>query len=197
MKKRFIAVLLAMILLIGTAYTLYEYLRPSAIAEQYVADAKNQKIADEKFEGGTAENKIVAPDVTVYDENGKEVRLSDFSGKPVVLNFWASWCGPCKNEMPHFEKLYTERGEEVQFLMVNVTDGMQETKEQAMAYLQNEKYTFPVCFDSELDATRAYAVHSFPTTYFIDANGNIMTYVIGMINEPTLRKNVRLLLENE
>ncbi|MBQ4347432.1 MAG: TlpA family protein disulfide reductase, partial [Firmicutes bacterium] len=88
----------------------------------------------------------MAPDFTVYDSEGNAVMLSDFIGKPIVLNFWASWCGPCKMEMPEFNEAYAELGEDIQFLMVNVTTG-RETQESASAFIEENGYSFPVFYD--------------------------------------------------
>lgn len=68
-------------------------------------------------------NKIKAPDFTVIDSKGKQTKLSDHIGKPIVLNFWASWCPPCKSEMPDFNEIYLEKGNEISFMMINMTDG--------------------------------------------------------------------------
>ncbi|MDQ9824562.1 TlpA disulfide reductase family protein, partial [Acinetobacter sp. 163] len=76
-----------------------------------------------------------APDFTVYTVDGEAVKLSDYFGKPIVLNFWASWCGPCKMEMPEFNKMAETLDGEVQFLMVNMTDGSRETVETASQYV--------------------------------------------------------------
>lgn len=126
------------------------------------------------MEEPTEEEKYLAPDFIVYDSEGNEVALSDFLGQPVVLNFWASWCGPCKSEMPDFQEVYEEYGEEVQFLMVNLTDGSQETVESASDYIANNGYSFPVYFDKDLSAARTYVVNSVPRTYFIDAEGYLV-----------------------
>ena len=81
---------------------------------------------------------MTAPDFTVYDLDGNPVSLSDYFGKPIVLNFWASWCGPCKMELPDFQETYDELGGDVQFLIVNLTDGSRETVETASAYLKEQ-----------------------------------------------------------
>ena len=91
------------------------------------------------------DNRNLAPNFTVYDADGKPVKLSDFRGKPVVLNFWASWCPPCKSEMPDFQKEFEVQGSQVQFLVVNLTDGSRETVATASAYIAQQGYTFP-CF---------------------------------------------------
>lgn len=135
----------------------------------------------------------LAPDFTVYDEMGNEVRLSDYIGKPVVINFWTSWCSPCKKEMPDFYEKYLELGDEVQFLMVNVTGRGNDTVEDAKAYIEGAGYTFPVFYDMELDAMYAFGVDAFPYTFFIDAEGYIMSYKIGTISAEALQAGIDLI----
>ena len=148
-----------------------------------------------------------APDFTVYDADGNKVALSDFKGEPVVVNFWASWCPPCKAELPDFEAAYQEVGvkevadvdsaedgtadaQAVRFLMVNLTDGQRETLDTAGKFIADEGYTFPVYFDTDLDAAYTYGINSIPMTLFIDADGNVQDYAIGMIDEQTLRSGI-------
>lgn len=134
-----------------------------------------------------------APDFTVYDKDGNAVHLSDYIGKPVVLNFWASWCGPCRGEMPDFQKLYLEYGEEVQFLLINLTDGSRETVGSASDFIASQGYTFPVFFDKNSSASNVYGVRSIPVTYFIDAQGNLVAQATGAISEETLRQGIGMI----
>ena len=134
-----------------------------------------------------------ATDFTVKDIDGKDVSLSDFAGKPVILNFWASWCGPCKSEMPDFNEAYNEYKDIIVFMMVNLTDGAQETVESASSYVKEAGYSFDVYFDTETDAAMAYNVYSVPTTYFINSDGNIVTYAKGAINYQTLKKGIDMI----
>ncbi len=134
-----------------------------------------------------------APDFTVYTATGDEVHLSDFVGKPVILNFWASWCGPCKSEMPLFQEMYDTYGEEITFMVVNLTDGYSETVETAQAYIDEAGYTFPVYFDTEQDAAYTYYVMSIPTTYFIDAEGNLIAYGQGALSEESFKQGLSML----
>ena len=133
------------------------------------------------------------PDFTVYDIAGNEVHLSDYIGKPVVLNFWASWCGPCQSEMPDFDEVYAELGDEIHFLMVNMTGG-RETIDTASAFIEEQGYSFPVFYDTESDAAMTYGVYSLPTTYFIDAEGYGIAQAIGAINRETLQKGIDMIL---
>ncbi len=135
-----------------------------------------------------------APDFSVLDNNANTVSLSDYIGKPIVLNFWASWCTPCKDEMPHFDELYKVYGNDVQFMMVNLTDGGRETVEKAKGYVNALGYSFPVFYDTEIDAARKYNTTSIPVTYFIDANGEVITRANGSITAATLKKGIEMIL---
>ena len=158
-------------------------------------NALSAQMQPESLATGTqTEQRQTAPDFTVYDLEGKAHKLSDFVGKPVVLNFWASWCGPCKNEMPDFEEKYQGYGDQVQFLMVNLTDGSQETVASASSFVASQGYSFPVYFDTDLDAAYKYSVNAVPVTYFIDKEGGLVTYRKGMLSAEVLQKGIDLLL---
>lgn len=142
---------------------------------------------------GAEEARSYAPDFTVYDQSGNAVRLSDYRGKPVVLNFWASWCGPCRSEMPDFDAAYQELGEEIQFLMVNLTDGSRETVEGASEFVKEQGYSFPILFDSSYEASTAYQVFSIPTTIFIDAEGYGVAQASGAIDREILQEGIDMI----
>ena len=129
----------------------------------------------------------LAPDFTVYDATGKAVQLHDFIGKPIVLNFWASWCGPCRSEMPEFQEVYNQLGDQVTFLMVNAG---QESAKDVKSFLETAGYTFPVYYDTTDGAAVAYRVTGLPTTYFLNAKGEAVTYAVGAINKDTLLQGI-------
>ena len=133
---------------------------------------------------------MTAPDFTVYDREGNPHKLSDFFGKPIVLNFWASWCSPCKMEMPDFNEKHLEIGEEVQFLMINLTDGYRETVEVAAEFIESQGYRFPVFFDTAYEASNTYGVSSIPTTYFLNAEGKLIAKATGAIDAATLQRGI-------
>lgn len=134
-----------------------------------------------------------APDFTVYDADGKPVKLSDMKGKPVVLNFWASWCPPCKAEMPDFDAVCKEYEGKVTFMMVNLTDGERETVESARNFIHMMEYSFPVYYDTDMEASNTYGIQSIPTTFFIDADGGLVAYGSGALSENELRRGISML----
>lgn len=138
---------------------------------------------------------IPAPDFTVLNAAGEEVSLSDYIGKPIVLNFWATWCGPCKSELPDFDRIAAERDGEVEFMMINLTDGGRETEETVTAFLEQEGYTFPVYYDTTLEAAYLYGASSIPLTMFIDAEGYVLGGYRGAISGETLEQTLDMLLE--
>lgn len=131
-----------------------------------------------------------APDFTVYDGDGKAVKLSELVGKPIVLNFWASWCPPCKGEMPGFEEVYGQVGDEVTFVMVDLVDGQRETQEKGSRYVKAQGFSFPVYYDLAQEAAVRYGINSIPRTYFIDKDGDVIAGVERALSAKALRQNI-------
>lgn len=160
------------------------------------AGERDDSSAEESADPGTTgeapseetsgDQRVMAPDFSMLDENGEKVSLSDYFGKPVVLNFWATWCGPCKMEMPHFDKAYEEYKDEIHFLIVDLTDGSRDTVESASAFVEEEGYSFPIFFDTEYEGANTYGVSSIPMTFFIDSEGALEAYQIGTLSEDAL-----------
>ena len=210
-KKLLVGVLVLLLLLAG-AYMLYSRLssgtggllqpapqggtsgQEEMTDRQETANKKDQADASAGQEEPEAE---MAPDFVVYDREGEEVRLSDFRGKPVVLNFWASWCYFCKEEMPDFDELYREQGDQVHFLMVNATDGRQETKEKAETLVRENGYEFPIYFDSDESAVRTYGIRGLPATFFIDAEGRLAAVGQGALDKESVRRGIDMCTDQE
>ena len=188
--KLLIWVLVFAVLIVG-AYVLYNQL-----SGQVQLDALATQPAATESGSEEEEERSAAPDFTVYDGEGNAYKLSDFRGKPVILNFWASWCGPCKSEMPDFEEAYKTYGEQIHFLKVNLTDNSQETVASASEFIAGQGYTFPVYYDTDMNAAYAYSVYAVPVTYFIDENGSMVTYGQGALSAANLQKGIDMLLGN-
>ena len=193
-KKTVLIIVLAFLALMVGASVLYNNLGASLAPSQLATQPPATEVPEAtEIPGQTQPEPQKAPDFTVFDLDGNEVHLSDYFGKPIVLNFWASWCGPCKMEMPDFNEKYQELGEDIQFLMVNMTDGDRETVEIASEFVAGQGYSFPVFYDTAQHAAMVYGVYSLPTTFFIDAEGYPVAYAAGAIDSDALQQGIDMI----
>ena len=142
--------------------------------------------------GGPTGTGQAAPEIVLENLDGKTVRLSDYRGKVVILNFWASWCPPCKAEMPELDQAAREynQGSDAVLLTVNLTDGARETPAKARQYIQDNRFSMPVLLDTAGQAADDYNINSIPTTVIIDKQGNIWTRFSGSTTKATLQDYV-------
>ena len=192
-KKALLIILLVFVVTLVVATVLYRQLGQPVATDQLEVQTPPATQQTDETEAQTEPEKMKAPDFTVYDAEGNEVHLTDFVGKPIVLNFWASWCGPCKMEMPDFNEKYLELGEEVQFLMINMTDGSRETVAIASEFIKESGYSFPVFYDTKMDAANTYGAYSLPMTFFIDAEGYPVARATGAIDAETLMRGIDMI----
>ncbi len=138
---------------------------------------------------------FLAPDFTAQSLSGEEVSLSSLKGKPVLVNLWASWCLPCRKEMPALERTYQDyRGEGFTILAVNATS--QDQIDKVNAFVKEYQLNFPILLDKNGEIIKAYQLSAFPTSFFISADGVIQDVVIGgPMSEALLRSRVEHLLE--
>ena len=131
---------------------------------------------------------IPAVDFILENSQGETVSfLEQLDGRPAVLNFWASTCSPCRQEMPFFQQAYETYGEDIQFLMVNVMDAMGDTKEAAQEYLAEQGFTFPIYYDTQLDGVYTYGLQGFPTTFLLNGDGELVLGYSGMMLDDLLQ----------
>lgn len=140
--------------------------------------------------GSKDEERIKSIDFTLTDQYGKTHKLSDYEGKVVFLNFWATWCPPCKEEMPHIEQLYKDykkNNEDVVILGVASPNlGREGSREHVVNFLKEEGYTFPVVLDEDGALAYQYGINAFPTTFIIDKEGYVTQYIPGAMDKETM-----------
>ncbi|MDT0161182.1 MULTISPECIES: peroxiredoxin family protein [Bacillaceae] len=137
------------------------------------------------------EEGAVPPDFELTTLAGETVRLSDYKGQKVILNFWATWCPPCKAEMPHMQKFYEEnKDKDVEILAVNLTNADNGTKA-IESFVQEYGLTFPIPLDQDGQLGVQYQVFSIPTSYIIDTNGVVSKKIIGPMDEEMIKNLVK------
>lgn len=119
----------------------------------------------------------VAPDFTLKTFSGEEITLTDLRGKVVVINFWATWCPPCREEMPSMERLYQRmQGKPFEMLAINVEE---DARQVLGTFLQKTPHSFPIPLDTNRQAQELYRVYRFPETFIADPNGIVVNHIIG------------------
>jgi len=168
------------LLLVGLVWIFISRTNPSAVA----ADLST-----------AAQKGFLVPDFETQTLSGETIRLSDLHGKAVILNLWASWCPPCREEMPVLEKIYSEyRQQGLVVLGMHMT--AQDSREAAADFVAEYGFNFPVPLDPSGDISRLFRVQALPTTYFIGADGIIADIIIGgPVSEAVLRAQAEALLK--
>ncbi|MBD8004640.1 peroxiredoxin family protein [Bacillus norwichensis] len=158
-------------------------------AKEKFLQSKNLEQLDEGLKDGE-----VPPDFELETLDGQFVKLSDYKGQKVILNFWASWCPPCKAEMPHMENYYKAKAkqENVEILAINLTSAERggNARKKVQKFIEEYDLTFPVPLDENGKLGKTYQAYTIPTTYMIDTNGMVHTRIIGPMDEETIEKIV-------
>ena len=165
---------------------------------------KEEETSEDKESASEKEEKNVVPsiDFTLKDQYGQEHKLSDYKGKTVFLNFWATWCPPCKAEMPDIQKIYETyetEGEEALVVLgvASPNSGGEGSEEEIKAFLEENGYTYPVLMDTTGEIFGAYGITSYPTTFMIDRDGNVFGYVAGMLTEDVMHSIIKQTMEGK
>lgn len=183
MKKNTIIWIFAILLIGASIYTVKTNQAPGNLQ----AKSGTPEITTDSTE--KTDTKIALPDFTLTDLEGNSVSLKDFRGKNVYLNFWASWCPPCKAEMPDIEKLYQEtKGTDLVILAVNIG----EDKKTVAKFIGENKYNFKVLLDANSSVAQAYGISSIPVSIFIDKEGNMVNSQVGALSYEQMKGYVNL-----
>ena len=142
-----------------------------------------------------AQEAAPAPDFTVYNADGSTATLREKQGKPVFINFWATWCPPCRSELADINKAYETYGDKIEFMMVDLTDGYNGEDQPAVeAFVAENGYSFPVYFDLDAGAAVAYGVRSIPTTVLVGSDGTLLHTQMGAMSESQIEQLMQSLL---
>lgn len=162
----------------------------------------SSKESTDSENGAQDEEKIAAVDFTLKDQYGKEHTLSEYKGKTVFLNFWATWCPPCKAEMPDIQKIYESYDKEGEDALVvlgvaSPNIGGEGSEEEVKAFLEENGYTYPVVMDTTGEIFSSYGISSYPTTFMIDRDGNGFGYVSGMLSQDVMESIIKQTMEGK
>lgn len=161
----------------------------SIFTNDTVAKPKNeasQEVSGQVEEG--IQNGDLAPDFSLETLAGEKVNLSDYRGKVIFLNFWATWCPPCKAEMPHMQSFYDEYSDQAEILAVNITSD--DSVGAVEKFRKQYNITFPILLDVEGEQSEKFATITIPTTYLIDENGIIKQRLVGPMSEDSMKELV-------
>ena len=171
-KKSIIIWTTAIILVVIAVYSTYQYNNSPTPLPTPIIDSQAENPAEQINPEEEVPDSIDALDFTLEDMNGNKVALSDYKGKTIFLNFWASWCDPCKYEMPFIEQLYQDTKDSD---LVIITINLQEAKSVASKFMTDNKYHFPVWLDSEGDVANQYGVSGIPLSLLINKDYKIIS----------------------
>lgn len=148
-------------------------------------------------EDGVEASAPTMPNIPLFTLDGVETTFEDVrQGKPVVINYFASWCPPCKQELPHFQKAYDTYKDQISFIFLDALDGQRETLETVKAFIRDFPFTGPVYYDEGIFAY-IFQTNSLPTTVFINADGTLANGYLGYVSESVLQENLDKLLTQE
>ena len=188
MKKNLLTIA---ILIIAVAIIVVNIWKPSDVeSEKKISSEKeaNTKEVSEIEQQSSLEVGAKAPDFELKTLDGQQVKLTDFRGKKVILNFWATWCPPCKAEMPHMQNFYLKnQNKDVTLLAVNLTSsdkGLDVVDE----FVKDYQLTFPILLDTEGVVGNMYKVYSIPTSYILDSKGIITQKIGGPMDEDRMNQ---------
>lgn len=191
MKKALIAAIVAIALIVFSVYTIYNSESSNSKTDSSISITGDKNNTSNQTIEVTPNNiKTKAIDFSLKDLNGNELSLSDLKGKKVFLNFWATWCPPCKAEMPDIEKLYQEtKDSELVIVSVEIGEPLNTVK----SFIDSNKYNFKVLIDPDQSVATKYNITSIPTSYFIDEDGNIVSKHVGGMNVNQMKAYIKTL----
>lgn len=196
MKKSLIIWGVALLLVLAAVFTVYQYNnKPSPVIIPPQENTQTEVPPLGRADSENVQNSIPAIDFKLKDLEGNEVALSDYKGKTIYINFWATWCGYCVKELPYIEQLYKDNTDPD---LVVLTVDLQETTAQVGKYMTSNNYTFPVLLDADGDVASTYGIQGIPLSLLIDKDFNIVSAHEGYMDSyETLKAFVNQLSEKK
>ena len=188
--KKTLRLILGLIMLTALALTAFG----CGSAFEQSADSTVEAQTEEDTSAPAQSEPMYAPNFTVTDREGNEVHFSDLTGKPMILNLWASWCPPCRAELPDFDAAYQTYGNQIDFMMIDLCDGRRETPATGGAFVDQQGYSFPVYFDTTGSAASVYQAYAIPMTIGVKENGEITAIYNGALSGEQVNALVNNLL---
>ncbi|HEY4554270.1 MAG TPA: TlpA disulfide reductase family protein [Bacillaceae bacterium] len=189
-----IIVMLAGIVIVNVLQDAKERKEEARAQEEFLAKSAEDEAYEDTYDEGLSEGDI-PPDFELETIDGTPVKLSDYKGKKVILNFWATWCPPCKAEMPHMEKFYKDKAKDlkVEIIAVNLTKAERGSNrhEKIKNFIKEYGLTFPIPLDVDGKVGETYQTYTIPTSYIIDSKGLVAKKIIGPMDEEMMEKLVK------
>lgn len=172
------------------------------IEKESETESESPVETEENTEEKKEDEPLPAIDFTLTDQFGTTHTLSDYKGKTIFLNFWATWCPPCRAEMPDIQKVYetydTEGDDGLIVLGIAAPNYGNEKDEQGIKdFLKENGYTYPVLMDTDAELFSAYGIYSYPTTFMIDRDGIVFGYASGQLSEDTMKSIIEQTMKGE
>ena len=191
-KRWFTVLIVGILVLVGLG--IFYYANQGKIGR---GDANQSQASSTSKSGNSALelNDQQLPDFKLTSPDGRELSISSFSDKPLLIVEWASWCPDCRNQLPIIQKMYEKYGNQVHFVLINLIEPDKETTETADRYISQGEYTFPYYYDMDQSAADALQVQTIPSTYVVDKQGQIKKVLVKHTSEDALEKELKELLQ--
>lgn len=209
--KRLLLILLSTVIIFSGAYVIYQQNIDEPADFTVIESSQSKEQASEVIESEESLENIEneaseeseesistvwrGPSTTYLDQEDNVHRLLDNAGQPMIINIWASWCPPCRDEMPLFEQAYQEYGDELTFLMVNALESRpSETKQVALDYVESIDLSMPIYFDNQFANQIEFSASTLPLTAVLDADGEVVEIVRGQVSPAKLKQMINKVL---
>lgn len=195
-------IFMGILMFTGKMNAITGYLSGTQTISKETEEKETKEETDEDTKAEDKQEIYPASDFVLKDQYGNAHSLADYKGKTIFLNFWATWCGPCRNEMPEIQKIYeeTQQEEDSDLVILGIAApgfGKEGSQEEIETFLEENGYTYPVLMDTTGEVFMEYGISAYPTTFMVDKDGNLFGYIQGQLNEDMMRSIIRQTMEGK